>query len=235
MSSNTEYTCDYRFGDIHDIREFITINSLLCKKLADDLTDLDSLLKYNYENFRYPLNVFGEPAPEGEFRYAREWIFFYSFTRAQPYIWQFPYEVMITEKGICIDTANFVTTMLRLMFLNSEKLAYTVLGAVYNEKGNLLGYHAWAEYGKYWLETTTHEGQGNPADIYINKISDTEGRLNGLIYKAYLKFNDKEVVELEKPHELFLKFFGPSSEKKEDIKRWKVQELRKQYAIWKRK
>jgi len=232
--STQEYIVDYRFGDIHDVREFIT-SDYSTKRLAEDLNDVNEVTYYNWKHIKYPLNVFGEPAPEAVFGYSRQWLFFYSYKKEPIYIWQFPYEVLVTELGICVDTANLVTTLLRLVYPSIGGI-YTVLGRVYNaDTTEFLGYHAWTQYADKWIETTIHEGYGNTDNIYIHNDGKT-GELNGIRYIADIKFNEKEVVEMKsETKQVLLRFFGPKSDKAQDVDIWKKQEAHKQKAIWKKR
>jgi len=224
----TEYYVTVRFGDEHFVREFITVNSFKVQKVASNFSFIQDPLDWNYTNIKYPIGLFGEPLTSAKFSYALNWLA-WKFESFKPYIWQFPYETMTTKLGICIDTANLMTTFLRLMKLD----AYTVLGEVVESSTNkLVGYHAWTEYSNWILETTIHKGQGDPSNIQILKDDAYSGKLR-LKYVPILWFNDEMSREDTegKAQELFLKFFGENSSYK-NIREFLRSEKEKQHLIW---
>lgn len=226
-----ELLVDYRFGDVHDVREFLR-ESYHLKNIAKDMRNLADVINYNYENIRYPLNLFGQPAPEARFSYSKPWLFTYSFNRERPYVWLYPEETILARLGICIDTSNLVAAML-LSATAARMAARVVLGKVESaSSGELLGYHAWVESEGYWIETTIHKGQGDLNDVVFPAKDPVRNEHKGLKYVAMYKYDRVEVEEVGEGKETRLLVFGPTTGDKKSVKIWKVQEKRKQVLIW---
>ncbi len=223
---------DYRFGDVHDVREFLRPSYHL-QSVAKDMSTLTDVINYNYNNIQYPLNIFLQPAAEACFSYSQWFWFIYRFTRPRSYVWLYPEEVLITKLGICIDTSNFVATLLSASRAATNNPPRVVLGRVYDSQTNqLLGYHAWVEFWNTWIETTIHRGQGNYDDIVFEIKDEKENEHKGIKYVADYKY-DKEVVEsLEDQERVRFLVFGPSSGDKASLKLWRKSEKKKQLIIW---
>ena len=221
----SEYWVDYRFGETHKATEFITPKTRDVENLTAGFQAVGDILTWNYQNIQYPLNLFNSPAPDAKAQYA-SWPFLWHKSLYRQYIWQFPTEVMRNALGICIDTANLVCTLMRA----KGYVASVVLGRVLDaQTQQLLGYHAWVEWGDIWLETTIHAGQGDPADISVLK-SDRQAGYKGLIYVEDSSYNDLGTSKRsEEP--LRICFFGKDTEVK-DAKALKKSLQKKQFRIW---
>jgi len=223
---------DYRFGDVHDVREFLRPSYHLMQ-IAKDMQSLDDIINYNYSNIQYPLNVFAQPAAEASFSYSQFFWFIWRFSRSRSYIWLFPEEVAISRLGICIDTSNFVTALILCSRAATLQPAKVVLGRVYSQAtGELLGYHAWVEVPGKWIETTIHRGQGNFNDIVFEAKDEKENTHLGIRYVADYKYDDKEVISLEDKETVRFLVFGPTAGDKASLRVWRKAEKKKQVLIW---
>jgi hypothetical protein len=226
MTEEQVITCDYRFGIEEDIRNFITKNAFLVKRTAEKNDTTGKIITFNYEQVRYPLDIFIQPAPQGVFRYSRDVLWLYKVNKSAEYIWLYPSEVIFYGYGICIDTANLVQSLF-------EAIGYTsllALGEIRKASDNeLLGYHAWVEDDMYVFETTIHKGQGYSEDIIIPKSEAYENH-KGYKYVPFLKYNSMDYKEV-KQQVLKIAFFGPSKEFK-NIKQWLKAEKKKQKILW---
>lgn len=226
-----ELLVDYRFGDLHDVREFLS-ESYHLRSVAKDFRNLSDVINYNYENIRYPLNVFGQPAPEARFSYSKPWFFSYSFNRERSYVWLYPEETVLTRRGICIDTANLVAAAL-LSAPSPLRGARVVLGRVESaETGELLGYHAWVEVPGLWVETTIHRGQGSLDDVVFPARDPVVNVHGSLKYVAMYKYDREGVEEVGGEKEVKLLVFGPTTGDKKSVRIWRASEKRKQRLIW---
>jgi len=180
----------------YDVREFIQVNHELLKEIANKLREpgmpfqtVKNVYRFNVREIQYPFRADGKPALGFEFK-AFPWLV-YGFFRLylaeyqQEYAWLLPSQLLKLKYGICVDTANLCTTLLRISGLN----AYTVLG-VMEGSGKYYG-HAWAiveANGEwYFLETTIHKG--HPPVI---KLSELPNRVQ-LNYVEVARFNEKDV------------------------------------------
>ena len=180
----------------YDVREFIQVNHELLKEIANKLREpgmpfqtVKNVYRFNVREIQYPFRADGKPAIGFEFK-AFPWLihgFFklYLAEYQQEYAWLLPSQLLKLKYGICVDTANLCTTLLRISGLN----AYTVLG-VMEGSGKYYG-HAWAiveANGEwYFLETTIHKG--HPPVI---KLSELPNRVQ-LNYVEVARFNEKDV------------------------------------------
>ena len=85
--------------------------------------------------------------------------------------WYFPAETIAQHFGDCDDSTNLLTSLLRCAGFN----AYTVVGT-YRALG-----HAWTELGGEILESTYTSA---------HEVPDPQD------YRPYVKFNDREVIEM---------------------------------------
>ena len=151
----------------YDVRDFVQVSHEALKSIASslegssELETVKSVYRFNVREISYPFRPDGKPAIGFEFK-AFPWLvhgFFklYLANYTQEYAWLLPSQLLKFKYGICIDTANLCTTLLRINGVN----AYTVLGVV-EGSGKYYG-HAWtiAEAGGVWylLETTIHKGR----------------------------------------------------------------------------
>jgi hypothetical protein len=179
-----------------DVREFIQVNHELLKEIAGKLKEtgmpfetVKNVYRFNVREIQYPFRADGKPTIGFEFK-AFPWLihgFFklYLAEYRQDYAWLMPSQLLKLKYGICVDTANLCTTLLRVLGFN----AYTVLGVI--EGGGKYYGHAWTivEVGGVWyfLETTIHKGR--PPVIRLSELSNRV-QLN---YIEVARFNEKEV------------------------------------------
>lgn len=182
-------------GVRRDARYFIEVSSGEAKALARRLrrrTALEtakSVYRFNVRNVKYPLTADGSPATGFEVK-AYPWLSIglfklYLATYSQPYAWLLPSQVLKLGYGLCADTSNLCTTLLRVLGVE----AYTVLGVV--EAGGEVYGHAWTvvKPGDRWLlmETTIHRGR--PPLIPLDEASD---RL-GIRYLEIARFDERRL------------------------------------------
>jgi hypothetical protein len=179
-----------------DVREFIQVSHELLKEIAGKLKEpgmpfetVKNVYRFNVREIQYPFRADGKPAIGFEFK-AFPWLihgFFklYLAEYRQEYAWLIPSQVLKLKYGICVDTANLCTTLLRILGFN----AFTVLGVI--EGGGKYYGHAWTvvEVGGVWyfLETTIHKGR--PPVIRLTELPNRV-QLN---YVEVARFNEKEV------------------------------------------
>ncbi|GAH35812.1 unnamed protein product, partial [marine sediment metagenome] len=82
---------------------------------------------YIRDNFYYPLDNAGNPSASGQLLRHQKGFMAYHFKNCVYYAWSLPNEVVATGCGICIDTANLATSLLRAKE-NAE--TWVVLGDV---------------------------------------------------------------------------------------------------------
>jgi hypothetical protein len=222
---------DYFFGAEDVVNNFIMTKNYLVVQTAKRLGTLKNVIDFNYNSIRYPLDCFGNPLTTGRLSYAK-YLLSWLFNKTQGYIWQYPNMVLLSKLGVCIDTSNLMTSLLRVL----NKDAYTTLGEVRLSQSNeLLGYHAWALLKgpdqDQVIETTIHKGQGDYSQIVLNKDAAYSGKLR-LKYVPYLHYNEtmtiKDNIEL-----LRITLFGENSRFK-SLKEFLKAEKQKQKAIWKK-
>jgi len=218
---------DYFFGAEDVVNNFIMTKNYLVVQTAKRLGTLKNVIDFNYNSIRYPLDFFGNPLTAGRLSYAK-YLLSWLFNKTQGYIWQYPNMVLFSKLGVCIDTANLLASLLRVLGLD----AYTTLGEVRLSQNNeLLGYHAWTLLGDNIIETTIHKGQGDYSQIVLNKDAAYSGNLR-LKYVPYLHYNEtmtiKDNIEL-----LRITLFGENSRFK-SLKEFLKAEKQKQKAIWKK-
>lgn len=179
----------------YDVRRFIQVEHEILKNLAKNLKTQNKLetvrkiYQYNVREIQYPFRPDGKPAIGFTFK-AFPWLvhgFFklYLAEYEQEYAWLLPSQLLKFKYGICIDTANLCTTLLRILDVD----AYTILGVV-EGSGRYYG-HAWtiaeADGEWYLLETTIHKGRPP-----ILKLSELSKRVN-LNYIEVGRFNESYV------------------------------------------
>jgi hypothetical protein len=184
------------FEEKYNVREFIQTGHEQLKSLAEALREpgmpfqtVKNVYRFNVREIQYPFRADGRPAIGFEFK-AFPWLIYgffklYLAEYQQEYAWLMPSQLLKFKYGICVDTANLCTTLLRILGLN----AYTVLGVV-EGSGKYYG-HAWTvvEVGGGWffLETTIHKGR--PPVI---RLSELPSRVQ-LSYVEVARFNDGDL------------------------------------------
>jgi hypothetical protein len=146
------------------------------------------------DSFFYPLNKSGEPSAGLRFYRHDKSCCSWFYKKQLDYSWSFPNEVLTATKcGICIDTANLCTSLLRAGGIK----ATTALGAVMNaETDDVSGYHAWTEV-KYRdepciIETTIHTPNAETivkAESVYDKDSDWANS-NSIYYKIEARYDE---------------------------------------------
>lgn len=142
----------------------------------------------------YPEDKKGDPAAELCFKRAKKSRCAWFFSRDMNYAWSFPNEVLTaTKNGICIDTANLTTSLLRAGGI----FATTALGSVNNVKDDSVsGYHAWTEViykgVPSIIETTIHRPG---ADTILTRTSaydrDSDwATTSGIYYKLEARYDE---------------------------------------------
>jgi len=218
---------DWRFGDKYYVTEFITPRNVMVENIArlykgrSEIESFINVARWIRDKFYYPLDWRGQPSCDGQFLKSRKRFGSYHFRKCVAYMWLFPPETINMGFGICIDTALLATSVLIAMGLD----AWCVLGAIYDNKGELIGYHAWTEVlidnTWYLLETTIHmEGVSN-----IMKRDDAYTGKYGIKYEKFAMFNDKTYHEYKSILQ-YMKFFGKG---KREIRN---MEMKKQRFIW---
>jgi len=185
------------FDEKYDVRDFVMPRNPEIKELALNIAEksnsrheyIVNVAKWIAENIEYPYNYKGQPSTERLVFVFKWWNKLYHYENYKEYAWLFPNQVLHVGKGICIDTANLATSLLRAMKFE----AYTVLGALLKpgRRKKLIGLHAWTEVlddeKSQWLiiETTTH-----PNYEVFPKPTGESGEL-GIIYDGFAWFNEK--------------------------------------------
>ncbi len=171
----------WRFGERYLATDFVTEKNIAVSNCADNLWAgcsspddfISDVAVWVRDNFYYPLDSSNNPSAGAKlFRHNKSSICdSYHFKKKVYYAWSFPCEVINMGCGICIDTANLTTSLLR----NKGIECSTTLGDVRStDDHRLLGRHAWTEViwsgQKYIIETTIHEaGVANmvlQSDVY---------------------------------------------------------------------
>ena len=189
-------------GEIYYVTDYVQVENPHMKAIAEKLNAanideaIERVLQVTCGELSYPLNWRGSPAIERHLKIFKWWDgFFLTDEGEKQYGWLLPNQTAITKKGICIDTACFCGTLLRILKVD----AYVVLGAIMDSKTkSLLGFHAWVAARKsdgkqVLLETTIH-----PVTPPLIPVEEAyEGRLK-VQYDPILWFNEAEYQEDEK-------------------------------------
>jgi hypothetical protein len=184
--------------------DFIQSNNIAIKDQASILKALahseDDYIRvvsnYIRDDFVYPLQKDKDPSAGLCFLRYDDGCFIkkYYCKKEMEYAWGFPNETIVIKKGICIDTALLMTSLL----LAGGIPAMCCLGAIVNVKDDsVAGYHAWSEFmylGDLCAdETTIHF----PAETIIRiggayyKNSDW-AKTNGIYYRKESMFNNTD-------------------------------------------
>ena len=247
---------DYRWGDKYKAMEFIQRNSYEIEKIiegfdagGDEL--VEKVVAFIRDEFVYPLTG-GQPSTDAQFLRFHKSLFDYYWKKCVYYMWSFPVETLALFKaGVCIDTANLATSLLRVKHCK----AWTCLGEVRRTStDDLLGYHAWTSvYYKtkpYLNETTIHQKGANTlvleAEAY-DRTSDSAKR-GDIYYIEHGRYNEDKytgVTDLGKSGIIFtlmgkpfkfLQLYGLEKtlkiKPKKLYKEWKREEIDKQRKIF---
>jgi hypothetical protein len=164
------------------------------KDLPDD-ERIKGLCDLVRDAFIYPLDKNGDPSAGLLLRrYDKGNIIkSYFFNEVMDYAWGFPNETLKIRKGICIDTALLLTSLL----LAAGIPAKCCLGAIKNAvDGSVAGYHAWTEMvyrGLQSSDETTIHSKGAETIISIggtyNRNSDW-AKVSGIYYSLEARFDN---------------------------------------------
>jgi len=167
------------------VTDFITPDNPAIKEQAEQLRKLsqsdDDYIKlcavFIRDNFVYPLDRAGNPSAGLLWRRYDKGTCIpkYFYNQTLDYAWGFPCETIKIKKGICIDTALLMTSLLIAGGVPSR----CALGAVMNrETDTVAGYHAWS--------TFMYKGEKCADETTIHFQTETITRINSL----YNKFSD---------------------------------------------
>ena len=189
----------YRFGDSWYITSFITPDNPDILAVVDrfNLNNGDAFIEaianYIRDEFQYPL-IGDQPSCDGQILRYAQGLFKHLYKSCKYYVWGWPAEVLQSHYGYCAETANLGTSIL----LNKIPQTVTVLGAVLDLNGQVLGYHAWCELPynaeSTVFETTIHTlGAHNlaTAQSVYDKNSDW-AKQGGVFYEALARYNDTQ-------------------------------------------
>jgi len=183
-------------GEVYDIREFITPNTYLIKRLANDLKAPNeelhvwNLFKFVVESIKYPWR---RGIPEALMIFCDLHALFRHPFKPKLSIclldfWKFPVETLRDGVGDCEDTTFLLTSLLRVCKYN----AYAVLG--YIEIDGIKYGHAWVLYqhpSYDWIILETTLDSLEPYRDWKGYV-EVEGQVKDL-YKPEIIFNEKEV------------------------------------------
>jgi len=186
-------------GETYYVTDYVQVNNPHMKAIAEKLNAesnddaIEKALQVTCGELAYPINWKGAPAPERHTKVFKWWDgFFLTDEGEKKYGWLLPNQIAVTRKGICIDSACFCATLLRILKIET----YVVLGAIIDTRTKkILGFHAWVVARKsdgkqYLLETTIH-----PITPPLIQVEDAyEGRLK-IIYDPIISFNEAEYHE----------------------------------------
>jgi len=188
-------------GETYYVTDYVQVENPHMKAIAENLNAknideaIERVLQVTCGELAYPLNWRAAPAIERHIKIFKWWDgFFLTDEGEKRYGWLLPNQIAVTRKGICIDTACFCGTLLRILKVD----AYVVLGAILDARTKkILGFHAWVVARKsdgkqYLLETTVHPVTPPPIpveDAYKGKLK--------IIYDPIVWFNETEYHENE--------------------------------------
>jgi hypothetical protein len=185
-------TTDFIQPDNIAVKEQAAVLKRLCR--TDD-EFVEACAVFVRDGFVYPNKKNGEPSAGLIFkRYDKGNIIkSYCYNQTMDYAWGFPNETLKLKRGICIDTALLMTSLLLAGGVPSK----CALGAVVNAKtGEVAGYHAWS--------TFIYKDEPSADETTIHFEADTITRLtsvydpnsdwastNGIWYRQEAEFDDK--------------------------------------------
>jgi len=165
------------------LRKMVTADNEYIKVCANFVRD----------SFVYPLDYLKAPSAGLVFRRydkGRCWKYFYNQTL--DYAWGFPNETLKIKRGICIDTALLMTSLL----IAGGIPAKCAIGAVVNAKTNeVVGYHAWSTFaykGEQSVdETTIHfEAETITRQASVYNVASDWANTNGIFYRQEAEFDN---------------------------------------------
>jgi hypothetical protein len=170
-------------------------STILRKLVTTDDEYIRVCATYVRDNFTYPLEKNGDPSAGLLFkRYDKGGCYKkYFYTKEMDYAWSFPQEVILTNLGICIDTALLMTSLL----ISGGIPAKVALGAVINNKdGSVAGYHAWSTFmyqGEKCADETTIHSKVETINRITSLYYDTSdwSKDNGIHYRQDADFDNK--------------------------------------------
>ena len=196
-----ESLVDYRFQDRYYVSEFVQPKTYEIEAKAKEFNAtgnefVDKVAVFIRDEFKYPL-IGGQPSADGQILRFRKSLLSYQWKKCVYYMWSFPSEVFVQKLGICIDTANLGSSLLRAGNLD----AFTCLGEVRKTSTDeLLGYHAWSitpyKGNTALCEFTIHEsGVYNMVILHNAYHKDSEFAIKGDIYYIeHARYNEVNYV-----------------------------------------
>ena len=191
---NHNLIVDYRFGDKYSVYAFVTPKNPDIVEISRKLDGIQAIAKFVRDGFTYPL-ANGQPSADGQMVRFKKDFFNYQFKKCVYYMWSFPAECLFQQYGICIDTANVCTSLMR----SQKFVAWTALGEVRSYvEDTLLGSHAWTVIEwldtEYVDETTIHDADKNPLVLRDNVCDRNSewAKLAGVYYVEQARYNEKE-------------------------------------------
>jgi hypothetical protein len=194
---------DYRFGDIWKITDFVTPqnpmvqwNAMAIMKTAANKDDfIYKVAQFINQAFRYPTNMFGQPATQCQLSNAEFFPFVPHFQSSifRAYAWDFPAETLIIKLGYCAETSNLMVSMLKTQQIES----FVCIGKVFDSATNeFKGDHAWVKFklnGKWMIcETTIHDPKiGNIKDLPVAYGGQMKMRLEEIGFYDDREFRGK--------------------------------------------
>jgi len=193
----------WRFGERYLVTEFIQHQNVAVKEIANSLYNasnqdqfIEKVAEYIRDEYFYPLDNAGNPSASGQLLRHQKGLMSWHWKKCVYYMWSLPNEVMLIGAGICVDTGNLATSLLRAKELENT---WACLGSVKSDE-QLLGRHEWLECHykgePFVMETTIHDEGVNTlikaSEIY-NKNSEW-AKEHGLYYELEAKFNEKEYI-----------------------------------------
>lgn len=192
-------------GEVYRVQDYIQVTNPQLIKIAETIRGDDEreiaegVLRHVCRNFRYPLTWRGQPSTRRQtnlFEWVRSHLFkMYRFEVEREYGWLLPNQSHVVRYALCIDTACYSVTLLRIKGLK----AHVALGAVLNSSTmKFVGLHAWGvvevEGKGYVLETTIHPN--SPGLIPTGDVYDTPTRFE-VVYDEVGGFDEVEYWEDE--------------------------------------
>jgi hypothetical protein len=159
------------------------------KELADDV-----ILSFDYPFYD---NKFDDYHKLEAFRSDE-----YKFSKTFYDYFQTASETLLTRVGDCEDGAILYTTCARALGLHADRV-YTALGVVKDDKGNVLGGHAWSlvKWDDYWrlIETTLSEPYNYDLLIVGQTIEDIKKpfKYKTIIYQPNALWNDENLIDID--------------------------------------
>lgn len=192
-------------SELIDVRSFIETYDANLRKIAEkleckrDIDTVKAVYRFNIDKIRYPFTADGKPSTGFKIE-VFPWLRFGSIFKIYlknwegEYAWLKPSRLIEIGYGICVDTSNLCTTLLRILGFD----AYTSIGIVKPrmESDRYYG-HAWTRVRIdnlwYIIETTIHGVRKLPPLIPFSSGSDVELAVE-YIEAAYF---DEKVVHVD--------------------------------------